>query len=203
MIDLIVQKTSVIATQAGICQRIQSIALHLLYLLTRPPAKCAGAIFLVSLLLSFPVYAASKCYTVDQATAEQGIRIHSELMVIGLNCQHRTPTGQKNYYAQYKELTAKNGKLFASYETTLLDYFKDTGSKDAEGRLNALRTGFANKISGDAAKMRPDLFCAYYAPRIPKAAAMTTAQLDQWARIFFKSHPVSQPFCKGVTVEMR
>ena len=50
------------------------------------------------LLLSAPAMAAN-CYSAAEAEAEQGIRVHSELMVIGLNCQHMTPA----YKAQQKE----------------------------------------------------------------------------------------------------
>jgi hypothetical protein len=143
------------------------------------------------------------CYTATEAEAEQGIRIHSELMVIGLNCQHRTPPDQKNYYTQYKEFTAKNGDLFAAYERALVGYYTRAGEQNPEGALNQLRTQFANKISGDVAKMRPDLFCEYYAPRVPKAAAMGTADIRKWANTFFRSHPLTQPICANVNVQMR
>lgn len=138
---------------------------------------------------------AATCYTRAEAEAEQGIRIHSELMVIGLNCAHRTPKGQIDYYRQYKEFTARHGRIFAGYETALMGYFQRAGVKNPEGALNDLRTQFANKISGDSAKMRPDLFCATYAGRIPRAAAMDDAQLRKWAGTFFPKHPVSKPMC--------
>lgn len=161
----------------------------------------------ISPLLAMTLFAtpalAGICYTPTEAEAEQGIRIHSELMVIGLNCQHRTPKGQKDYYYQYKEFTAKHGTLFAGYETTLMSYFSRAGAKDPEGKLNSMRTQFANKISGDAAKMRPDLFCAYYAPRIPKASQMTDGQVRKWAGTFFDSHPVSQPMCASSATPRR
>jgi hypothetical protein len=158
-------------------------------------------VILVTLLPS-PAFAVA-CYSDREAEAEQAIRIHSELMVIGLNCQHRTPPNEKNYYLQYKEFTASHGPLFASYETRLIDYFKRAGYKNAEGELNQLRTQFANKISGDAAKMRPDLFCNYYAPRIPKVRTMTNAQIQKWASTFYRAHPLSQPICANAKVEMR
>ncbi len=156
-------------------------------------------IFLWMLFL-FPVgtaYAAV-CYTMDEAEAEQGIRIHSELMVIGLNCQHMAAgrAAEKNLYLQYREFTAEHMNLFTSYEGKLLKYFKKRGDKDPEATLNTLRTAFANKISLDAAKMRPDLFCGRYAPRIEKVAAMDGTTLRQWAGTFFPSHPVSQPICE-------
>lgn len=124
---------------------------------------------------------AKNCYSAKEAEAEQGIKIHSELMVIGLNCQHMTPRGWKNFYQQYREITSKNSDLFASYEETLINYYADSGDKNPEGRLNDLRTSMANQVSTDAAKMRPDIFCATFAPRIPKAAQMTRDDLRQWA----------------------
>lgn len=152
------------------------------------------ALALILSCLAVPALAAP-CYTDAEAEAEQGIRIHSELMIIGLQCQHRTPPAEKNYYLQYKEFTARHGKLFAGYETTLMDYFKRTGAKNAEDKINSLRTSFANKISGDAARMRPDLFCAHYTPRIATAGKMNEPQLRKWASTFFASHPVSHPVC--------
>ena len=86
------------------------------------------AIVLSLLIISVPAFAAG-CYSPVQAEAEQGIRIHSELMVIGLNCQHMTPSGWKNFYAQYRELTARNADLFAEYENILIEYFSQSGGQ--------------------------------------------------------------------------
>lgn len=137
----------------------------------------------------------SGCYTQEEAVAEQAIRIHSELMVIGLNCQHMTPAGQKNLYQSYREFTAEHSDLFASYENTLLGYFGRTGASNPESSLNTMRTQFANKISLDAAKMRPDLFCNHYMPRIQKVSTMGNSDIQKWAGTFFPGHPVSHPIC--------
>lgn len=136
-----------------------------------------------------------KCYTADEAEAEQGIRIHSELMVIGLNCQHMTPRGWKNFYQQYREITTRNSDLFAGYETTLINYFAQAGERNPEGRLHDMRTVMANKVSTDAARMRPDVFCATYAPRMPKAAQMSREQLRQWASSTSNNPAVTRPRC--------
>lgn len=147
------------------------------------------------LSLISPAFAASSCYTPEEAEAEQGIRIHSELMVIGLNCQHMTPRGWKNFYQQYREITNAHAELFADYEERLIAYYSRSGAGNPEGRLHDLRTSLANKVSTDAAQMRPDIFCATYAPRIPQAATMNRAQIQEWAATSYTSHPVSHPVC--------
>lgn len=137
----------------------------------------------------------SNCYNMKEAEAEQGIRIHSELMVIGLNCQHLWPKNQKNLYLQYKEFTNQHGGVFSGYEKTLIDFFRREGRDNPEMSLHQLRTDFANKISKDAAVMRPDAFCQVYAPRIPKASKMNDKSLRKWAATIFPGHPVSHPLC--------
>ncbi len=136
------------------------------------------------------------CYTMAEAEAEQAIRIHSELMVIGLNCQAMKTRSGKNLYLQFREFTSDHAGLFSSYEDQLLSYYQRTGDHNPEATLNTLRTALANKISTDAAKMRPDVFCNRYAVRIPKVAHMDEETLRRWASTFHPSHPVSRPICE-------
>lgn len=137
----------------------------------------------------------AKCYTMSEVEAEQGIRIHSELMVIGLNCQHLGPRDRNNLYALYKDFTQKHASLLRGYENTLINYFRQSGKRNPEMAMHDMRTNFANKIAKDAAVMRPDAFCAYYAPRIPRADAMSEQQVRQWAQTVFKGFPPSEPAC--------
>lgn len=156
--------------------------------------KALVTIFVMIFLVG-PAQAASSCYTMPEAEAEQGIRIHSELMVIGLNCQHLYKANGKNLYSEYRNITSENLSLFASYESRLLEYFKRTGVPDPEGQLNSLRTIFANKIANDSARMRPDQFCKNYAGRIEKVSGMSQSDIKKWAGTFYPSHPVSKPIC--------
>lgn len=146
-------------------------------------------------LLSIPAYAGS-CYSNAEAEAEQGIRIHSELMVIGLNCQAIGARHGLNLYGDYKRFTVDHAAVIQQYEKILLKHYAKSGGKP-EAKLNKLRTDFANKISKDAANLRPDVFCSKYAPRITKASAMDSQDLRKWASTFYKSHPVSKPLCDG------
>lgn len=154
---------------------------------------------LAALLITLPINAAmaGSCYSKAEAEAEQGIRIHSELMVIGLNCQHMGAREGMNLYSQYRQFTADHGDLFATYENILMRSFNSDGIAKPEKHLNTLRTKFANKISTDVAAMRPDVFCARYAPRITRAAEMNQTDVRTWATTFYESHPVSKPVCSG------
>ncbi len=155
---------------------------------------CLG--FLSVSLLSVSV-AQAACYSPEMAEADQGIRIHSELMVIGLNCQHMSKRHDgDNLYLTYREFTAEHADLFAEYEQKLIAFYEAQGQGVPEKRLNDLRTGYANKISEDAAKLRPDVFCSQYAPRVNKAAGMSRENLKEWAGTIFPSHPVSYPLCE-------
>lgn len=116
-------------------------------------------------------------------------------MVIGLNCQHMGQREGMNLYGEYRQFTSVHADLFAKYEEILMNYFRRNGDGTPEAQLNTLRTGFANKISKDAASMRPDVFCSRYAPRITKASAMDRTALRKWASTFYPSHPVSRPLC--------
>ena len=154
-------------------------------------------VFLVVFLLLPAQAQAASCYSPAEAEAEQGIRIHSELMVIGLNCTHMGAKAGINLYGQYRQFTADHGDLFAAYEKILLKHFRESGSANPEADMNALRTRYANKISKDSAGMRPDIFCSKYAPRVLKASEMSRQDIRQWAATIYPSHPVSQPMCNG------
>lgn len=149
---------------------------------------------LIALMIATPVQAAT-CYSAKEAEAEQAIRIHSELMVIGLNCQHMTPKGWKNFYQEYREITARHQPLITQYENTLISYNSRNGSGNGERKMHDMRTAFANKTSTDAAKMRPDVFCATFAPRIPKVAKMSTSEFQQWAASTAQTQRLNHPIC--------
>ena len=152
-------------------------------------------LFLLVSAFSQTALAADVCYTKREAEAEQGIRIHSEMMVIGLNCMH-IPTGDgKNLYAEHRKFTAEHGELLATYENIIMGYLKRTGNANAEKQLHEIRTNFANKISKDAAVMRPDRFCRTYSPRIDAVTKMDEKTFRQWAATPFADHPVSKPLC--------
>ena len=154
--------------------------------------------FLSVLMVCVAVFSANvqaaSCYNSKEAEAELGVRILCELMEIGLNCQHMTPRGWKNFYVQYQDITRRHKSLISSYEKTLISYFKRNGG-NAEKKLHNMRTDFANQTSTNVARMRPDVFCATYSPRIPKAANMGTAEFKDWAASTATAQRLSKPLC--------
>ena len=147
-------------------------------------------IFVLALLFITAPAQAKSCYSAQEAEAEQAIRIHSELMVIGLNCQHMTPRGWKNFYSQYRDFTSRHESLFSGYERTLI-----SANGGSERKIHDMRTSFANQTSTDAARMRPDVFCSKFAPRIPKVANMSQTEFKQWAASASGASRLSKPIC--------
>lgn len=152
-------------------------------------------VFMFTLFFSANVFAA-QCYTQSEFEAEQGLRIHSELMVISLNCQHINHVNG-NLYMQYKDFTRRHTDLISAYERIMKNYFTRTGSQNPEKDINDLRTSMANKISNDAARMKPNVFCKVYGDRINQALRMDQDKLRRWAATQFQGHPVSHPICAG------
>jgi hypothetical protein len=155
--------------------------------------KTASALAAILLLCSAGQSFAAGCYTDREFEAEQGLRIHSELMVIGLTCM-KMPGGQQTYM-KYNEFTQKNQSLISAYEEAIIDYYRGQGAKNPEQKLHTLRTNLANTISKHVIDMGTGSFCQHFTPRIDKALAMDQDSLRRWARHVWPDTPISQPVC--------
>lgn len=156
--------------------------------------KIRSLLLLLFLIPSSPGWAAG-CYTMQEVEAEQGLRIHSELMVIGLTCA-RMPGGA-GLYKDYQNFTSENSDLIAAYESILMSFYKNEGESSPEKSLHDLRTQLANKISQDAVFMSVSSFCNRYASRIEQARGMSHKKIRLWARHVWPDQPLSRPFCAG------
>ncbi|TNE32335.1 MAG: hypothetical protein EP349_01870 [Alphaproteobacteria bacterium] len=152
---------------------------------------------LLAVLLSFTAAGkahAARCYNISQFEAEQGLRIHSELMVIGLTCQ--LIPGYNGLYSQYQQFTHKNRTLIADYENRLINFYKTRGSGEPTKKLHTLRTDIANEISQHAIKMSVTSFCNHFSPRLERALSMDQATLQRWARQIWPDQKTSTPLCR-------
>lgn len=156
--------------------------------------------FLLAVLFAalIPGAAFANCYNEEQLEAEQGIRIHSELMTIALNCQHLAGAGVELNH-QYEQFTRKNVDLIQKYENTMRGFFASEG-KNGEAELNTFRTMLANRIANEAVRLQPNVFCRAYGGRITQASAMSRDQFKTWARTVFPGYPITRPLCAGVSV---
>jgi hypothetical protein len=152
----------------------------------------------VALSLSlFSVQAQSAgCYNASEFEAEQGLRIHSELMVIGLTCM-KMPQGAA-MYSKYQQFTRKNQRLIAEYEEGLINYYRRQGVPNPEKEFHTLRTSLANGISKHAVVMSTSSFCANFGKRIDKALEMDQQNLRKWAQHVWPQSPTTRPVCGKV-----
>ena len=137
---------------------------------------------------------AATCYNSDEFEAEQGLRIHSELMVIALNCQHMAYRNG-NLYMRYREVTRQNEGLFKGYEKILANYYARQGL-NGDKKVTDLRTSLANEIAVKSAKMRPDIFCYNYRHYMDQALQMDQEQFRQWAKQPSTTTVTSAPLCR-------
>jgi hypothetical protein len=158
---------------------------------------CALTVLLCISTASFA--AGPACYSAEEMEAEQGLRITSELMVIGLTCL-KMPQGGPQLYTKYQSFTKKNQRLITGYEEQLISYYRRTGSGNPEGKLHTLRTQLANEISQHAISMSTTSFCKFYGGRIDKALAMDNEKVRRWAQHSWSGSTTSRPSCTKVSL---
>jgi hypothetical protein len=151
-------------------------------------------LFIVLALFVSRTALAASCYTQEQFEAEQGLRIHSELMVIALTCM-KAPGGGPDMYKKYQAFTKKNLALIAQYETNMVSFFRTQGTKNSEETINNFKTGLANDISQHAISMSTASFCQHFGKRIDQALAMDGPTLRKWAQQVWPKSPPSHPIC--------
>lgn len=155
-------------------------------------------ILLSAFMIALPSWAnAASCYNAAQLEAEQGLRIHSELMVIALNCTQIQPGLNK----QYENFTKANFGLIQGYEDTIKSVFRADGIADPEAEINGFRTQLANRIAGEAIRLQPNVFCRAYGDRIAQAINMPREKFRKWAKTVFPGYPLTRPVCDGVDVK--
>ncbi len=164
--------------------------------------KKFAKIFSVILLFStINITDAEACYSAKEFEAEQGVRIHSELMVIGLTCMKMQ--GGQELYSKYQTFTAKNSALIAEYEASLINYYSQQGVAKPEKKFHTLRTNLANEISRRAIKMSTLHFCKKYASHVDRALAMDQQKLRRWAQHVWPNQPTTKPVCVKVAQHRR
>lgn len=147
----------------------------------RQAARAIGATTLAGFFAAAPVLAAptkGPCYSVPEFASEQGIRLHTELMVIGLTCQHMDVPGQMSLFNQYKQFTLKHQTRIQGWEKNLVNYFKRTAKGNPTRLFDSFRTRLANEASQRAIALTTPVFCGTHAPLVAQAMAASIEEIE-------------------------
>lgn len=148
---------------------------------------------LLCVLITVPAMAqAARCYTPEQYRAEQVVRFHTNLMVMGLYCKSVL---KQNTYATYQDFTRRNQNIIKAEENRLIAYFQNNSGKNAERELHTMRTDLANRISLQAGQSITR-FCRQYTPYYEQAKTMIPADFKRWIeQINISAANSSVPLC--------
>lgn len=108
--------------------------------------------------LSSPAFAAGRCYSAQEAGAEQILRLHSELMVITVTCKQGS-TG-RDLVRAYTGFTQRNIEPIKDAEQTMIRFYEKAYGGKGVSRLDTLRTKLANEFGQESADISAPVFCA-------------------------------------------
>lgn len=117
------------------------------------------------------------CYSVAEFEAEQGVRLHTELMVVGLTCQHMDMKGETSLFNHYKLFTLKHQAQIEQWEKALVGFYKRTAKGNATRSFDSFRTRLANETSQRAIALTTPVFCAAHAPLTTKVMALSMPEI--------------------------
>lgn len=109
------------------------------------------------------------CYNRKEHAAEQLMRMHTELMVMGLTCDSIFP--EYKTFAKYQEFTVKNRKMLSEAEATLIGHFQRTGG-GGTAKFDTYRTELANQISRRVGVIGSWSYCQQLIPRSTTAVSL-------------------------------
>lgn len=151
----------------------------------RPVLRAAAAAAAITALCASTVLAGpaatpkGPCYSVPEFEAEQGIRLHTELMVVGLTCQSMDVKGEPSLFNQYKMFTLKHQARIQAWEKALVDYYKRTSKGNPTRNFDSFRTRLANETSQRAIALSTPVFCGVHAPLVAHAMAASLEEIER------------------------
>ncbi len=102
--------------------------------------------------------ALAACYSQSESEAEQALRLHSELMVIGLTCQYG-PSGTSLMQA-YGQFTQRNLSYIQTAEKNMQAFYRKIGKPPVDS-LDQLRTKLGNDVAARVVETgSPQIFCS-------------------------------------------
>ena len=115
------------------------------------------------------------CYTRAEHAAEQILRMHTEMMVIGLSCQQVMPTAAP--FKVYQDFTVKHRADLSKAESTMQGHFRKHVSGNATKNFDSYRTELANEVSRRASTIGRGHYCSTFVERSKAAFELSAADL--------------------------
>lgn len=135
------------------------------------------------------------CYSRAEHAAEQTIRMHTEMMVVGLSCRDVMP--DQKPFDLYQNFTVKHRATISSSETALMGFFNRHGGGGTR-QFDTFRTELANEISRRAATIGTANYCQTFVERSKAATELTPAELKTLTSDTANAgimHLASKPLC--------
>jgi hypothetical protein len=130
------------------------------------------------LATSTSAWAKSACYSAAEYDAEQAVRLHTELMVIGLTCN--SIEADRKLFAKYQQFTSKNRTSLMNWEKVLIGHFSQTGKSNPTRQFDDFRTVVANEIAQRSALLTPPVFCQTHSDIVDQALSLSDSDLKRY-----------------------
>jgi hypothetical protein len=123
-------------------------------------------------------WAKPACYSTAEYDAEQAVRLHTELMVIGLTCN--AIEADRKLFSKYQQFTTKNRTSLMNWEKVLIGHFREIDKSNPTRRFDDFRTVVANEIAQRSALLTPPVFCQTHSDIVDHALALSESDLKRF-----------------------
>jgi hypothetical protein len=130
------------------------------------------------LATSTSAWAKPACYSAAEYDAEQAVRLHTELMVIGLTCN--AIEADRKLFAKYQQFTTKNRTSLLNWEKILIGHFGQTGKSNPTRQFDDFRTVAANEVAQRSALLTPPVFCQTHSDIVDQALSLSDSDLKRY-----------------------
>lgn len=143
---------------------------------------------------------APACYSRTEHAAEQLLRLHTEIMTVGLYCKEINAADDP--FGMYQRFTVANRIVLSDAEKTLMAFYTKNGGK---AKFDTFRTELANEASRRSAIINVGVYCHEYVEHLKELVAVNTDQLKTVTTDETKGglmHLSSRPLCEVKVVSL-
>lgn len=133
------------------------------------------------------------CYSQEEFNAEQAVRFHTQMMVVGLTCRNAVPN--QDLFIKYKEFTNRHREALMRWEKVLIDHQRKMGANPTRG-YDTFRTELANQLSRRSATMTSGTYCQFLAQGALAAEQLNDADLAALVNDDVVMRLASRPPCQ-------